>query len=222
MKVWPGTTRKRQIVFCRVCGLLLVLFVAACAGPRVPPPAPGAQVGVASWYGPKFHGRRTASGEVFNMHQLSAAHRTLPLGTWVLVTHLENGRSIQVRINDRGPFVDGRIIDLSYAAARALDMVRQGVAWVSVWPLKAPRSRLVGSPRVYTLQIGAFSEEENAVTLKARLDAVISGAYIDKVSVNRQTFYRVRIGNFDNLEAAKRVAVQVADRGFTVILIDQE
>ncbi|MFQ5988705.1 MAG: septal ring lytic transglycosylase RlpA family protein [Candidatus Methylomirabilales bacterium] len=178
-------------------------------------------MGVASWYGPKFHGRRTASGEVFNMHQLTAAHRTLPLGTWVQVTHLENGRSIRVRINDRGPFVEGRIIDLSYAAARSLGMVKQGVAWVSVWPLQVPPSRLVGSPRTYTLQVGSFLAEKNAVTLKARLDAVISGAYIDKVSVDGQTFYRVRVGNFDSLEAARRVAMQVAGHGFTVVLIDQ-
>ncbi len=222
LKGWAGTPLKRQIVFRRVCGLLLVLFVAACAAPRVRPPAPGAQVGVASWYGPKFHGRPTASGEVFDMHELSAAHRTLPLGTWVQVTHLENGQSIQVRINDRGPFVEGRIIDLSYAAARTLGMVRQGIAWVSVWPLSVvPDYHLAETPQTYTLQVGAFSTEENAVTVKARLDAVTSGAYIDKVSVNRQTFYRVRVGNFDSLEAAKRVAVQVADHGFTVILIDQ-
>lgn len=201
--------------------MLAVILVTACARAPVRPPAPEAQVGVASWYGPKFHGRRTASGEIFDMHELTAAHRTLPLGTWVQVTHLESGRSIQVRVNDRGPFVDGRIIDLSYAAARALGIVKEGVAWVSVWPLQAPRLRFVGSPRVYTLQVGAFSAEENAITLKTRLDELLSGAYISKVTVDGQTYYRVRVGNFDSREAAKRVALQVATHGYTVILIDE-
>lgn len=201
--------------------LLTVIVVAGCARAPVRPQAYGPQVGIASWYGPKFHGRRTASGEVYDMHQLSAAHRTLPLGSWVQVTNLENGRSIQVRVNDRGPFVRGRIIDLSYAAAQSLGMVRQGLARVSVWPLQAPPSRLAGSPRAYTLQVGAFSAEGNALTMKSRLDGVTSGAYISKIGVDGQTYYRVRVGNFDNREAARRVALQLATHGYTVILIDE-
>ncbi|MFQ5802076.1 MAG: septal ring lytic transglycosylase RlpA family protein [Candidatus Methylomirabilales bacterium] len=178
-------------------------------------------MGVASWYGPKFHGRPTASGEVFDMHEISAAHRTLPLGSWVQVTNLENGRSIRVRVNDRGPFVEGRVIDLSYAAARALGMVKEGLAWVSVWPLQVPGARPVGRPRAYTLQVGAFAAEGNAISLKTRLDELTSGAYISKSNVSGQIYYRVRVGNFDNREAAKRVALEVATHGYTVILIDQ-
>jgi rare lipoprotein A len=87
-------------------------------------------VGMASWYGARHHGRSTASGQPFDMHQLSAAHRTLPLGTRVRVTNLENRRSVVVRVTDRGPFVPGRIVDLSYAAAKALDLVEQGIARV--------------------------------------------------------------------------------------------
>ncbi len=155
------------------------------------------------------------------MHEISAAHRTLPLGSWVQVTNLENGRSIRVRVNDRGPFIEGRIIDLSYAAARALGMVKQGVAWVSVWPLQVPGSRLVTGPKAYTLQVGSFLTEQNAVTLKTRLDAVTSEAYISKINVDGQTYYRVRVGNFDSREAAKGVALEVATYGYTVILIDE-
>ena len=201
--------------------LLAVITVAACARAPVRPQAHGGQVGIASWYGPKFHGRRTASGEVFDMHQLTAAHRTLPLGSWVQVTNLENGRSIQVRVNDRGPFVKGRIIDLSYAAAQSLGMARQGLARVSVSPLQVLPPRPAGRPSAYSLQVGAFSAEGNAVTVKSRLDEVISGAYISKVSVDGQTYYRVRVGNFDNREAARRVALRLATHGYTVVLIDE-
>jgi rare lipoprotein A len=90
------------------------------------------QVGTASWYGPRFHGRKTANGEIFNQRALTAAHRKLPLGTFVRVTSLDTGRSVTVRINDRGPYIDGRIIDLSHAAARRLGIVRQGVGKVRV------------------------------------------------------------------------------------------
>ena len=156
------------------------------------------------------------------MHQLTAAHKTLPLGSWVQVTNLENGRSIQVRVNDRGPFVGDRIIDLSYAAARSIDMVQKGIVWVHVMPLQAPAPRLVRAPGTYTLQVGSFSDKRNAVTLKARLDAVTPGAYISKVNVGGRTFYRVRMGRFDGPEAAKRAATEVAGYGFTVILVGRE
>ncbi len=98
----------------------------------LPPPVRSTQQGWASWYGPRFHGRRTANGERFNKFHLTAAHRTLPFGTRVRVTNLQNGRSIVVRINDRGPYIQGRIIDLSYAAARQLDMHHQGIIQVKV------------------------------------------------------------------------------------------
>lgn len=128
----------------RTAWLGVVLVLAGCATARVgvPPsePAPlGAEEhGQASWYGEPFHGRRTSSGEIFDMYRLTAAHRTLPLGTRVLVTHLENGRSVEVRINDRGPFKRGRIVDLSYAAAQRL-----GALGAGIFPV---RLRVVGLP----------------------------------------------------------------------------
>jgi len=127
------------------CGLGLLLLAAGCAptGPAArraaPAPQPGAEErGLASWYGHPHHGRRTASGEIFDMHALTAAHRTLPMGTRVLVIHAETGRSVEVRINDRGPFRDGRIIDLSYAAARRLGVVGAGVVPVRVRVIAPP------------------------------------------------------------------------------------
>jgi rare lipoprotein A len=215
---------------------LIVLFVVSCAGPRVQEPTSGRQVGMASWYGPKFHGRRTANGEVYNMYQLTAAHRTLPLGSWVHVTNLENGQSLEVRVNDRGPFVRGRIIDLSYAAARAIGMVRQGVVRVQVIPLGTrphlvarsegtfwgSRAGAVTRQTGYTLQVGSFSDKRNAVTLKNRLNGVTSDSYVSKVNVGGETFYRVRVGSFTSREAATRAATQVAAHGFTVILIEPD
>ena len=156
------------------------------------------------------------------MHDLSAAHRTLPLGSWVQITNLDNGRSIPVRVNDRGPFIAGRIIDVSYAAARALDMVGPGLADVHVWPLAAPPVRLAARPRAYTLQLGAFADERNATALKARLDAFTSGTYISAVTAGGQTLYRVRVGSFTSREAATRAAVRVAAHGMSVILMERD
>ena len=120
----------------RVGVLVCLLLAAGCAtrkAPAVEPVKKGhQQKGLASWYGKKYHGRRTANGEKFDMRAVSAAHRTLPFGTVVKVTNLENGRSLRVRINDRGPFVDGRIIDLSYKAAKKLGMVQDGVVRVKL------------------------------------------------------------------------------------------
>ena len=120
-------------------GLFLVLsllFVTACVVRKAPTIRPEvgrhSEKGIASWYGKKFHGRRTANGERFDMYALTAAHRSLPFGTKVRVTNLENGRSVMVRVNDRGPFIRGRVIDLSYAAAKDLRMVRQGVVKVEI------------------------------------------------------------------------------------------
>ncbi len=110
----------------------LLILTAGCAKPRVSPPTKKVFIGYASWYGPGFHGRRTASGEIFNMYDYTAAHRTLPFGTRVKVTNLKNGRSVIVRINDRGPARKNRIIDLSYQAAKKIGMIRDGIVKVRV------------------------------------------------------------------------------------------
>ncbi len=118
--------------------LALALHACSATRPVTPPVVDGRQEGVASWYGPGFHGRRTANGEVYDQYELTAAHQTLPLGTRVMVTSVTNGRSVEVRINDRGPFVDGRIVDLSYAAARVLGMIGPGTMTVRLEMLDAP------------------------------------------------------------------------------------
>jgi len=133
-------------------GMLLAAGCSTVRRPRVAAPAPVAsgnvQEGIASWYGPGFHGKRTSSGERFDQYDFTAAHRTLPLGSWVVVTNKMNGRSIQVYVNDRGPYIQGRVIDLSYAAARAIGMLGSGTVPVRIVVLGTeppePRSVLVG------------------------------------------------------------------------------
>lgn len=133
--------------------------------PRLVPTPPAAvtvgsaETGVASWYGHPYHGRASASGEIYDMEKLTAAHRTLPFHTWVRVRGLENGKTVEVRINDRGPFVDGRIIDLSKAAARAIDMIGPGTAKVRVAVIRAPEG--AAAPR-FAVQVGAFRDRGNA------------------------------------------------------------
>lgn len=133
----------------------------------MPPVTGSVETGIASWYGHPYHGRRAANGEVYDMEQLTAAHRTLPFGTWVRVLNLDNSKTVDVRINDRGPFVDGRIIDLSRAAARAIDMLGPGTAWVRIEVIDAPE----GSPsEYYAVQVGAFRDLSNARQLQEMME----------------------------------------------------
>jgi rare lipoprotein A len=144
--------RSRVYAVAAICAALAV--ASACshrAAAPVPSPATvhspapakigSTETGIASWYGEPYHGRRSASGEIYDMKQLTAAHRTLPFQTWVEVTDLDNGKKVNVRIIDRGPFVDGRIIDLSLAAAREIEMVRPGIARVKLKVIKPPKTR---------------------------------------------------------------------------------
>ena len=173
--------------------------------------------GVASWYGPDFHGKRTSTGETYDMHAMTGAHPTLPLPTWVRVTNLENGRSVDVRLNDRGPFAKNRIIDLSRAAAERLGMIGSGTALVEVRslatgapappaPAPAPASRLYA-------QAGAFAEEDNAQRLAGRLrDAGVADVAVSEARLDGRRLFRVRVGpvgsvpEFDRLVERLRAA----------------
>ncbi len=157
--------------------------------------------GVASWYGPDFHGGRTSTGETYDMNAMTGAHPTLPLPAWVRVTNLENGRSVVVRLNDRGPFARGRIIDLSRAAAEQLDMVRAGTARVEVVSLAgaAPAAgappAAAAQPAAYYAQAGAYGSRENAEALAVRLrDAGIPGVTVTDSSADGRALFRVRAG----------------------------
>ncbi len=171
--------------------------------------------GIASWYGPDFHGGRTAIGETYDMNAMTGAHPTLPLPTWVRVTNLENGRSVVVRLNDRGPFAKDRIIDLSRAAAEQLDMIRKGTARVEVRSLAsagaAPATPAAGP--AYYAQAGAFASRSNAEALAARLTAAgIAGVTVTESTADGRTVWRVRAGpaagfaEFDALAERMRLA----------------
>ncbi|NOR12897.1 MAG: septal ring lytic transglycosylase RlpA family protein [Candidatus Aminicenantes bacterium] len=157
------------------------------------------QTGLASWYGPNFHGKTTSSREVYNMYDMTAAHRTLPFGTYVMVTNMDNGKSVKVKINDRGPFVEGRIIDLSYAAAQVLDAVGPGVIPVKI-EILADESPPKSSQQ-YAVQVGSFTNKENARSLQKNLKKAFKEVYVSTFQTPTQTFYRVRIRATDRDDA---------------------
>ena len=163
------------------------------------------QKGIASWYGEPFHGRRTANGEVYDMHQLTAAHRLLPLGSTLKVTNLNNQREVIVKVNDRGPFVRGRILDLSYAAAQALEMDQPGIAPILLEIIQMDKAAL-GS---YTVQAGAFRDEENAKNLQRRLSESYRDVFIEQVDHSGLPLFRVRVGKFSGIRHARRVARRI-------------
>ena len=170
---------------------------------RPPPPAPIVQgeEGIASWYGHPFDGRRTANGEVYDMHAMTAAHRTLPFGTLVRVHDLENGKSVVVRINDRGPFVEGRIIDLSYAAAMKMGM--PGTALVRLQILNAAPDASGG---IYSVQIGAFLDRNNAERLKHRVEKKFHPVVIKTEDHGKRTFNLVLVGQESTQQQAQELA----------------
>lgn len=168
--------------------------------------------GVASWYGPGFHRGRTAIGEPYDMHAMTAAHKTLPLPAYVQVTNLKNGKSVVVRVNDRGPFKDGRIIDLSRTAALKLDMVRDGTAFVEVRVLTPGNAAepIAAKASEFYVQAGAFADPANANTLASKLHSQGYGqAFVRNDVINGQALYRVRVGPIPNVGEFDRVIAQL-------------
>ncbi|MEL7058717.1 MAG: septal ring lytic transglycosylase RlpA family protein [Acidobacteriota bacterium] len=195
----------------------------ACSTNRFETPRIGTtQRGLASWYGHPFHGRATASGVIYDMHAMTAAHKELPLGTVVDVEHLESGRSVRVEINDRGPFVRGRVIDLSYEAARRLGMVEAGVA-----PIELEVVSVGGGPSGpirsggWTVQLGAFGERDNALALEHRLDDLRAGGELDEpVAVEvRGRLHHVSVGRFRDRRNADAMRRDLERLGFSAIVV---
>jgi len=174
----------------------------------------GVQQGIASWYGADFHGKQTSSGEVYDMYQLTCAHNTLPLGTMVMVTNLENGNSVEVKVNDRGPFVKGRIIDLSYAAAKILGMYEKGTAMVKVEFL----GPLIEQIQRFTVQVGSFIDEGNAQRLADQLRRGFENVYVTVIETSTQKYHRVRVGQFETEESALKIAEKLAQMGYKVLV----
>lgn len=185
------------------------------------------QSGKASWYGVKFHGRPTSSGEIYDMYKVSAAHKTLPLGTYVRVLNLSNNRKIIVRINDRGPFVKGRIIDLSYAGAKEIGLVGPGVAEVEIVALGKEVGELKTSggikpvvevsdlqKGVFSVQVGAFKDRNNALRLAERLKVIFDYVDVTVYDEARGPIHRVRVSKSDTLIKAVEVERKLENMGF--------
>jgi rare lipoprotein A len=186
------------------------------------------QFGKASWYGKKFQGRPTASGEIYNMYEKTAAHKTLPMGTYVRALNLSNKKHVLVRINDRGPFVKNRIIDLSYTAAKEIDLIGPGVAEVKIVALGKEVGKL-NSPQGmkpvveiddlnqgdFTVQVGAFKDRKNALRLSDRLKVIFN--YVEVPVYNdpeKGTLYRVRVSRSKTLAEAGKIEKKLEGMGF--------
>ena len=182
--------------------------------------------GLASWYGTKFHGKRTSSGEPYDMYAMTAAHKTLPLPTYVEVTNLNNGRKVIVKVNDRGPFHDNRLIDLSYSAATKLGIIKKGTGLVSVRAVtsghvidtkttETVENTKVSGPVGLYLQVGAFSTSSSADQLKAKLQQQIGDAIlIAPLARPEGNLYRVRVGPLASIEYGDSLASRLLDLGF--------
>jgi rare lipoprotein A len=208
----------------RVAGCLVLLVLLPGCGLVARRPArvdsrPGAvEVGTASWYGPGFHGNRTSSGEIYDQYDMTAAHQTLPLGTRVAVTNLLNGREVEVRVNDRGPFVKGRSIDLSYAAARSLGAIGPGTIPVRIEVLPTDGVQFVAV--AYSVQVGAFADRDNAVRLQRTLAKRFDGVYVAPLEGASGRYYRVRVGRFGRRDEAVALARSVAPLGLPAVIVE--
>jgi rare lipoprotein A len=213
-------------------GVIVPLILGGCSSvgkPPAPVPRPTVvsplgtpevvQTGVASWYGPGFHGRRTSNGEVYNQYELTAAHPTLPLGSRVMVTNLNTHQSIEVRVNDRGPFVGGRAIDLSYAAARSIGVYEPGTAPVRIEVLSAAAPVLAVS---YAVQVGSYADVDKAAALKAQVVQLYRDVYVSPMSTGRLRYYQVRLGPFPRRHDAVARAEEVARVGMRAVIVEED
>jgi rare lipoprotein A len=208
---------------------LIVAVAAGCATPQAPPPPPlpvpvaGAHpsvIGTASWYGPGFNGHRTSSGDIYDQDDLTAASTLLPLGTRLLVTNLQDGRSVEVTINDHGPFVKGRAIDLSARAARVLGMVGPGTGRVRMEVLSTPP----GGPALgqrYFVQVGSFADRENAERVQQQFAARFTDVHIEEAQAGEIRYYRVRMGAFATRQAAEECATHLSGLGYPIVIITE-
>jgi rare lipoprotein A len=218
---------QRSLRLLAAVALLLLPLATACRSAAPPPGKPVrsgvVERGIASWYGHPFHGRRTASGEVYDMHRLTAAHKTLPFGTLVEVTNLANRERVVVRVTDRGPFVRGRVIDLSYEAAKRIGMIGPGTARVELRvvgkdtapPVVAEAPKVAPPGSGFTVQVGAFQERQRAEAVRSEL----ARQYADVVVRSDGVWHRVQVGEFQRREAADELRGELASLGFTALVV---
>ena len=198
--------------YLRKLTLCLLLLLCACAPKKEVyyEPLEGGRMfrykefGMASWYGKDYHGRRTANGEIYDMYAMTAAHLTLPFNTVVRVTNLENGKKVELRINDRGPFVAGRVIDLSHTGARAIDMLPKGTARVTLEATLSAAGGASSIEGVFAIQVGAFEEKQNADRFQVQLQKKYANVHTVLWESNIKRLYRVRFGAFRTEAEARR------------------
>lgn len=184
---------------------------------------PEAKKGIATWYGSEFHGRPTASGEIYNMYDYTCAHKEYPFGTKLRVINLRNGKSVICTVNDRGPFIPDRDIDLSYVSARQIDLIGAGITEVLMEPVgrdynyvrHVKYSPISGK---LTIQVGAFREIDNAIRLKQSLSLNYRNVYITKTVLKGEAFYRVRVGKFSSYDEAYKIAKSMGQEGYKVLI----
>ena len=207
------------VLFCS-----LIIFLTSCATYEKHPES---GYGIASWYGSEFHGRPTSSGEIFNMHAFTCAHKEFPFGTKLKVTDVSNNKTVECLVNDRGPFVSGRDLDLSYAAANEIGLLGKGTSKVRIEYIGRDISyirevRYLSNTGPFTIQVGSFREIANAMRLKTALELKYGGVYVTEVEINGNRFYRVRIGKFRVNEEMLLLAQTLAQEGYTVFITRYE
>jgi rare lipoprotein A len=215
----------------RLAVIIGLVFLSSCAStpPRDYRPEPGARYVTASWYGQDFHGKPTSSGERYDMYGLTAAHKTLDFGTKLLVTNPDTQKSVEVIVNDRGPFIWGRDLDLSYGAAREIGFSEKGVGKVKIeylgrdmrYAKRVPFEPIV-SASALTVQVGSFIEESNALRLKKGLEFEYSDVFVTTISLNGKKYHRVRIGDFSTYDSAYVFAQKLADEGYSTLIMAKD
>jgi rare lipoprotein A len=202
--------RFRTLETALLIGLLVLSGCAKKKRTHVPaaPNIGDTESGVASWYGYPYHGRRAANGEIYDMEKMTAAHRTLPFGTWVDVQNLKNSRHVTVRITDRGPFIDGRIIDLSRAAARDIEMIGPGIAKVRLTIVSPPEILPVSD--LYGVQVGAFQDRTRAERVRGTMAERFGPAKLVERG-GSPIVWRVLVGRESTREAAEGLAARIRD-----------
>jgi rare lipoprotein A len=209
----------------RISLIFWIFLIAGCFGNYPKSPSLDkvqSNRGIASWYGPSFHGKPSASGEPYDMWALTAAHRTLPFNTRVQVKKVGTGETVTVRINDRGPFINGRIIDLSYAAARELSMIGEGTAEVILTILNSSPASIAAEKTTnhFWVQAGAFTSLTEAMILRERLAHNYAHVRVQTVTLASREWHRVQIGSFDSKKTAQTVAGTLKkDWGVEAILL---
>ena len=207
----------------------LVLLVSCAKSPRIPKAdyrhKSGGEYVTASWYGKKFHGRPTSSGERYDMYGLTAAHKTMKFGTKLRVTNPDTDQSVEVTVTDRGPFIRGRDLDLSYGAAKRIGHLEKGVGKVWIEHLGRDTKYVKRVPFVspefsgaLTVQVGSFTKQENAKRLKQGLEIKYDNVHITTVQLQGKKFYRVKVGKFNSGENAYSTAEKLADEGYTAFI----